>query len=89
MRMDQLQSAFANGTEAGAPASVEMKNTLGGVVSALTQLPQWAGVLREDELEQRIVFRRHGEGGRGNRLPVPPSPFLASDFSPDSQRSAS
>jgi hypothetical protein len=57
MGMDQLQSAFANRTEAAAPWSFETRNTLGGVVSALTQLPEWAGVLALDELEQRIVFR--------------------------------
>jgi putative DNA primase/helicase len=70
MGMDQLQSAFTNRTVAIAPPPFEMKNTLGGVISALTHLPEWAGVLALDELEQRIVFRRGPpfEGGAGRPL---------------------
>jgi putative DNA primase/helicase len=36
----------------------ELKNTLAGVVDALSHLPQWQGVLATSELDQRIVFQR-------------------------------
>jgi putative DNA primase/helicase len=37
---------------------LDVRNTLAGLVNALTQLPQWAGVLATNEVDQRIVFRR-------------------------------
>ncbi len=37
---------------------VVLKNTLGSLVRALSELPEWVGVLATSELDQRIVFRK-------------------------------
>jgi putative DNA primase/helicase len=58
-----LRSATSTPTSKPPPPSAPrlaplLKNTLAGVVEALSDLPEWTGVLAENRFEQRIVYRR-------------------------------
>jgi putative DNA primase/helicase len=44
----------------------EVKNTLAGIVDALSTLPEWAGVLATNQLDQRIVFLSEPPFGAGD-----------------------
>jgi putative DNA primase/helicase len=48
------------------PQRAVVKNTLAGIVDALSLLPAWAGVLGTSELDQRVVFRSEPPFGPGS-----------------------
>ena len=43
----------------------EVKNTLSGIVDALSHRPAWAGALATSEIDQRVVFRSEPPFGAG------------------------